>query len=211
MGRYLWGILVGLLFAWPTTARATTGGDHEIDVLGYAPGDHKIYFLLEHFDSGDEPPELYFVKTEGPHAGRVFEVKSWYRDFDDPSVEDPHERFAAKLSRLRSRLVAMDEPAATFSAAATVVASRPNPMPDADLWSDAWDKEYDLEIAVFPIDDATAQTTAGPVTAYGTGVEVVGEYRAPGTDVGLVLVRYFSDPWEYGYDTDIAVPVTYEP
>lgn len=209
MGRYLWLVVVGLLLAWPTTARATTGGDHVIDVLGYAPGDHKIYFLLEHFDSREEPAELFFMKTEGPHAGRVFAVKSWYRDFEDPSVEDPRARFVEKLSRLRKRLVAMDKPAATFSAAATVVASRPNP--EADLWAAAWDTEYELEIAVFPIADATDQTTVGPVTAYGSGVEVAGEYRAPGTDVGLVVVRYFSDPWEYGYDTDVAVPVAYGP
>lgn len=209
MGRYLWVVVVGLLFAWPATARATTGGDHVIDVLGYAPGDHKIYFLLEHHDEREGPAELFFMKTEGRHAGRVFAVKSWYRDFEDPSVDDPRARFAKKLSRLRSRLVAMDEPTPTFSAAATVVASRPNP--DAELWADTWETEYELEIAVFPIDDATHQITAGPVTAYEPGVEVAGEYRAPGTDVGLVVVRYFSDPWEYGYDTDVAVPVVYEP
>jgi len=210
MGRYCWLLLVGVLLAWPGTARATTGGDHEIEMLGYAPGEHKIFFLLYHLDASDDPSELYFVKTEGPHAGRVFEVRSWYRDFDDPSVDDPHDRFATRLERLRKRLVPMETPATkTFSSAASVTDTRPNPAVDADLWNPAWDTEYELEIAVFPVDDPSDQTTVGPVVSYGPDVELVKEYRAPGTNNGIVIVRFFTDPWEYGYDTELAVPVTY--
>ncbi len=206
--RRLWIPLFALLaYLWSGPATATTGGDSPIQVLGYAPGDDKVYLLQDPDDGSEAPPQLLYVMVDGPHAGRVFVVRSWYREFEDPDFDRDvaRERFATKLARLRKRLVAV-KTIAPVCTAEVVVQTQTHVD---DPWDPSWDTEYELKVSVAH-PSRPRRRTRTVLTAYRDSVDVVAEIRVPGKAIAIVLVRYFSDPYEHGYDSDVAlgVPLT---
>ncbi|MCH9688181.1 MAG: hypothetical protein K0V04_42515 [Deltaproteobacteria bacterium] len=208
MARSLIIVVALLACLWPTTAAATTGGNEPLEVLGYAPGDGKVYLLRQIDDGSEALPMLYFAAVDGPHAGRVFEVASWYRELDDPDVDHDAavERFWAKLARLRKRLrpVKTIEPLCTTK----VVVTKTTPVDDP--WDPAWDTRYELDIAV-TAPGRGGKTVHRTVTAYSPTVDIAAEIRVPGKAIAVVLVRYFSMPYEHGYHSDIAVGIPLGP
>lgn len=201
----LWLALVALTVClWPGLASATTGGDEPLEVLGFAPGEDKVYLLREIDDGGEDLPQLYYVMVDGPNAGRVVTVRSWYREFADPDVDYDAAvvRFERKLARLRTRLrdVATIAPVCT----AEVAVSRRTPV--ADPWDPAWDTEYELQVSVSH-PSAPSTVVRRTVVAFEPSVRVVAEIRIPDKAIAVVLVRWFSDPYEHGYHTDFAVGV----
>lgn len=204
-----WTILLTLLLGlWSGVAKATTGGDEPLQVLGVAEGDGKLYLLREIDDGSEALPELSYVLLEGPSAGRVVPVRSFYRELDDPDAdyEVVSERFHTKLERLKARL----KPAKTIAPVCAAKATAVKTFPVDDPWVPEWDTEYLLEIAVTP-PGAPRDARTATVTAYSTDVEVVAEVRVPGVPLAIVLVRFFSDAYEHGYHSDVAVAVPLTP
>lgn len=83
-------------------ASATVGGPVTVSVLGYAPGDHKVYVVFESHGAAEDIPQLAYIPTTGKAAGRIIEVRSWYRD--DDGSQAFREVFAARIEALRRRL-----------------------------------------------------------------------------------------------------------
>lgn len=192
------------LFAllWPGEAGATTDGDEPLVVLGLAPADGKLYLARFPDNGGEDPPELYYVVLDGPSAGRLVTVKSWYRDLHDDPDGLARDRFDAKFIRLKRRL----QPAKTIAPVCTASAKTIKTSPVADPWIPEWDTEYELEVSArHP--GAPGTTATNTVTAYGDWVGVVAEIRVPGKPFAVVLVRYFSKAYEYGYHSDVALVV----
>ncbi len=201
----LWLALLALTVClWPGLASATTGGDEPLQVLGFAPGEGKVYLLRVIDDGGEDLPQLYYVKVDGPHAGRVVTVRSWYRELSDPDVDYDAAvaRFERKLARLRRRL----RPAETIAPVCTAKVTVTRRTPVADPWDPAWDTEYELDVSVSH-PSTPAATIHRTVIAYEPSAEVVAEIRIPDAAIAVVLVRWFSDPYEHGYHTDFAVGV----
>ncbi len=201
MGRLLLLFVTAIVVVWPGEAAATTDGDEPLVVLGLAPADGKLYLVRYPDDGGEDPPELSYVVLDGPNAGRLVAVRSWYQDLDDDPDGSARERFDAKFARLERRLKPAKTIAPVCSASATVTKT----SPIADPWIPEWDTEFELRVTARHAGSGTAATTR--VTAYGPSVTVVAEVRVPGKPFAVVLVRYFSKPFEYGYHSDVALVV----
>lgn len=184
-------------------AGAAKAGPHELDVLGYDPGDHKIY-LLEHFnDESGDLPQLHFVHTRGGHAGRLVPVKSWYQG-DAAEVEA---RFEERLEALRGRIAPMrplDDDALRLR---TRVLKRralrlfPNAPPI---------RKYLLSLTVRPTDEDAIASIGGraEVTAYlRPRTRLIDAYRIPGERLAVAIVAYTGVPIDVGHDKNEAILV----
>lgn len=92
-----------LLVALPalgSTAGATVGGPSTIEVLGFDPGDAKVYVLEHHHDESGDLPQLSFWALMGAPAGGRVRVRSWYAG--DAAAADAS--FPQRLATLRARL-----------------------------------------------------------------------------------------------------------
>lgn len=199
------GLVLALL--WPTAATATTGGNGTLKVLGVAPGDGKLYLLHDVDDASEDLPQLSYVVLDGPNAGTIVEVRSWYRGFEDGDWDDEDvDRFYAKLERLEKRL----EPAKTIAPACVAMPTVTERRRVADPWVPQWDTEYDVRIDVAH-PTAPSQLGSTSVVAFGPKVEVAAEIRIPEVALAIVIVRYFAFPYEYGYHDDVAIAVPLSP
>lgn len=210
--RTRWTLALALTLAssWPGAALATTSGDEPLQVLGYAPGDDKLYLLRVPDDGSEALPELSYVVLDGPRAGVVVPVRSWYRPIEAAIDGDDYDaavaEFERKLDRLRRRL----RPARTIAPVCTATTTVRSAVHVTDPWSPEWDTEYELGVSV-AAPGGRASAVRKTVTAYAPDVEVVAEVRVPGKPVAVVLVRYFSTPEEHGYDSDIAFGIPLSP
>lgn len=189
----------------PTAAAGTTGGDDAVEVLGYALGDGKLYWLRVNDDGSDDLDELYYLILDGPRAGTVVPVSSWARDVED--ADDPFSAFAGRVDALRRRLRPGKSIEPSCHVDVAVLDVQPNNDPEMDPgWNERWPKRYSLGVSVaHPARPDKSQTFR--LTAYGQRVEVVTEMRVPGRNFAVVVLRYFSMPYEYGYTSDVAVVV----
>jgi hypothetical protein len=187
-------LLAVLLSLAPATVRGTVGGPTVVEVIGYASIDRKIYWLERHEGEGDAPPQLWYVRVDGPRAGKAIAVKSWY---DDAAG------FETRLARLRTHVRPLTETTSRWALDTEVVASG-TWNGEALGFGDRPQHEVRCELR-----DADARTTARPVTVtvYETPRVVIAQAFAirDGT-AGLVVLRYLGDPFELGYQVDTAVP-----
>lgn len=205
MHRVLFLLVVAVGLLWPGVALATTDGDEPLVVLGVAPVDGKLYLARYPDDGGDDPPELYYVVLHGTNAGRVMTVRSWYRDLEDDPDGNARDIFDDRFERLRRRL----KPAKTIKPVCIASANTIETKPIPDPWIPEWDTAYKLQLGARCPGGARAASPQ-TLTAFGDTVDVAAEIRVPGTPLAVLLVRYFSKPFEFGYTSDVAlvVPLT---
>lgn len=178
-------------------------GPHTLDVLGFAPEEHRLY-VLEHYDdeSGDLP-QLHFMHTRGHHMGRLVPVRSWY----EGELAQVEGEFEGRLSVLLTRLRPMRPlPISTLSLRTRVVKRRALRLyPDRPPI-----RKFELRLTVRPGDVDLVASLGGHalVTAYlRPRAHLVEAFRIPGERLAVAVVSYVGIPFEVGYEKQAALLV----
>jgi hypothetical protein len=187
--------LVLALVLVPEVASATVGGPTRVEVIGYAPIDRKIYWLARHEGEGDALPQLWFVRTDGAHAGEPIAVRSWYVE-RGPSFDD-------RLARLRRHVVAMTDVTSHWE-----LATKPGKRVTWDGEPFGFGKRAGRRVRCELVDDRGASSAdATEVTVYDSAnVSIARAFEIPRGGAGVVVLRYLGDPFETGYDVDTVAP-----
>jgi hypothetical protein len=196
---FVFGLLatVALVFS-PREASATLGGPQTIEILGYEPDEKKV-FLLRHFhDEGGALPKLEYMFVGGPHAGRVIQVRSWYRGPDSSDEQKLEKRLVALRARLKvlPKLRAMPTLAAKHLRDVTIPARFPGDAP----WI----------VSEMRVDVSTASLGGSTKIVLARGpLEIVDRRELPGA--ALVTIRYRGIFFETGYATETTLLLTAKP
>jgi hypothetical protein len=179
------------LLAEATTlaVNAKLGGPRIADVLGYDPGDRKVYYTYTWEDESGLPPQLYYFSLASPNPDRAVTVKSWYKDQRTP--------LHVRLNKLRERLVPLTPPK-----------SDPLSMNVAITRSDR-KRVSDWTVPRFFMNIELAYQSLQAkfeIIAYcNRRVGVVDWHQVPGEDYAVANFTFTGDPFEVCYETQTVV------
>lgn len=173
----------------------TGAGARSLEVVGHDAADGRVY-LLEHFHDGDVP-QLHFIHTRGPHAGKQVSVHAWY----DGDVAEIESRFSDRLARLRKSLIPLAAARAADWRLTTRVIKRRALRLDP---GDAPIRKYTLQLAVRPANDSVHGGAIATVTAYLRPRASLDAVFRLGPRY-LALASYTGVPLDIGHPRQIAV------
>lgn len=181
------------------SAAGSCYGPRMLEVLGHHPGDGRVYLLERFVDDSGDLPQLHFLHTRGPHAGKQVTVRAWY-DGDPAEVAG---RFPERLRRLRSSLSAL-LPArlADWRLATRVIKRRALRLDPGDPPI----RKYTLQLAVRPAGGAVSGGAITTVTAYLRPRVTLGAiHRIPGQPRHLAIATYTGVPIDIGHPRQTAL------
>jgi hypothetical protein len=186
------------LVSSPREASATTGGPQTVEILGYEPVDEKVFMLRHFHDEGGALPQLEYMFVEGPHAGQVIQVRSWYRGPDSMDATKLNERLAALRARLKAlpKLRALPTLAAKHLRDITIPATFPGDAP----WI----------VGEMRVNASTPSHEGSKKIVLARGpLEIVDRRELPGA--ALVTIRYRGIFFETGYTTETTLLLAAKP
>lgn len=176
-------------------------GAHELDVLGFDPNEHKLYFLEHYNDDSGDLPQLFFAHTRGRHLGRLMPVRSWYQG-GATTVED---EFQTRLDALQDRLVEVEPMTRGALRLTTRVVKRRALRLRRDQ---APIRKYALQLTVRDTSNSaiTPMGARTEVTAYlRPKAQLVESYTIPGERTAIAIVSYVGIPFDVGHDKQVAL------
>lgn len=174
------------LLLWGLAALATEGTPSELELLGYDPGERKVFVLVQ-----EEFPEVSYVQLDQPAEWVLVDVWSQGAGWEA--------RFPAWLAALRARLVPL-EPVSWDSLQLTEAVTAQVPCPDVDPELGCVAQQVSLQAS---LDGRAARWTH----TSGSRARVIAAYALPTGD-RLIVYTHLGKLYEGGYTTQHAIVLT---
>lgn len=172
-----------------TPARSSTGGPDLIEVLGWDPGDRKVFVAQHYRGESGYPPAFAYFDLGGRSPGRPV-VVPW-------SVASDDQEYRRREGALRARLRPLPSvPAASIFGVSKVLAK------DVVTLNGGERTRYRVRVSRLHHDWGGAFEV---VTYDDPSVRVLSVHPIPGRRERLAILSFFGIPHESGYETQVPV------